>query len=105
MTVDVSELKHLDTTEYLGSDEAISIFLADAFEPQNPGYVAHAVGVVAQAKGMTEIAKKSGISRELLCRSFGENGNPTLQTLLPILSELGIKLTPTLTHTSKLTSC
>jgi len=100
MTLDVSELKRFDTTEYLDSDEAISIFLADAFETQNPGYIAHAIGVVAKAKGMTEIAKKSGISRELLYRSFGENGNPTLQALLPVLSVLGIKLTPTLTHTS-----
>lgn len=90
MSMDVHELKCFDATEYLDSDEAISIFLADALETQNPSYITHALGVVAKAIGITEIAKESGISRELLCRSIGENGNPTIETLLPVLSALGV---------------
>lgn len=88
--MDVNALKYFDATEYLDSDQAISIFLADALETQNPSYIAHALRAVAKAIGMTEIAKESGISREQLCRSTGENANPTLETLLPVLSALGV---------------
>lgn len=94
----ITELGVFDAAEYLDSDEAVSVFLADAFETQDPKYIAHAIGVVARAKGMTEIAKQSGISREQLYHSFGKNGNPTLQTLLPVLSALGIRLTPSYAH-------
>lgn len=96
--INTAELKTFDAAEYLDSDEAISVFLADAFETENPSYIAHALGVVARAQGMTEISKKTGIQREVLYRSFGENGNPTLQTLFPVLSALGVKLVPTIAH-------
>ncbi len=77
MTINIDELEVFDATECLDCDEAISIFLADAFETQDPRYIAHALGIVAKAKGMTEIAEKSGVPREVLYRSFGVNGNPT----------------------------
>lgn len=98
MSMDEPELNYFDAAEYLDTDEAISIFLADALETQNPSYIAHALCTVAKAIGMTEIAKESGISRELLCRSIGENANPTLETLLPILATLGVKQIPSLTN-------
>lgn len=84
----------------MDNDEAISIFFTDALETQNPGYIAHAVGVVAKAKGMTEIAEKSGISRKSLYGSIRDNSNPTLEPLIPVLSALGVKVTPMLSHSS-----
>lgn len=56
------------------------------------GYIAHALGVVARAKGMARIAGQTGLSREQLCRSFSENGNPTLKTTLAVMKALGIEL-------------
>lgn len=87
------KLTNFDPAEYLTSDEAIAVFMADAFETSNAGYIAHALGVVARAKGMAQIAGQTGLSREQLYRSFSENGNPTLKTTLAVMNALGIKLT------------
>ena len=100
MTIHLGKLKCFDASEYLDNDEAISVFLADAMETQNPGYIAHAIRLVAKAKGMTEIAEKCGISRKSLYRSIGENCNPTLEPLIPVLLALGVKVTPVLSHSS-----
>jgi probable addiction module antidote protein len=67
--------------------------MAEAFESGDAGYIAHALGVVARAKGMTQIASQSGLSREQLYRSFSENGNPTLKTTIAVMKALGIELT------------
>ncbi|WP_339057593.1 addiction module antidote protein [Candidatus Regiella endosymbiont of Tuberolachnus salignus] len=87
------QLTTYDPAEYLTSDTAIAIFMAEAFETNDTGYIAHALGVVARAKGMTDIANQTGLSREQLYRSFSENGNPTLKTTLAVMKALGIKLT------------
>ena len=81
--------------EDLNSDEAIAIFMAEAFKTNDAGYVAHALGVVARAKGRAQIAFQTGLSREQLYRSFSENGNPTLKTTLAVMKALGIELTAT----------
>ena len=82
-----------DPAEDLSSDEAISTFMAEAFQTSDAGYIAHALGVVARAKGMAQIAGQTGLSREQLYRSFSENGNPTLKTTLAVMQALGIELT------------
>jgi probable addiction module antidote protein len=84
--------KVFDPAAYLDSDEAIATFVAEAFETNDAGYIAHAIGVVARAKGMTQIAGETGLSREQLYRSFSENGNPTLKTTLAVMNALGVKL-------------
>lgn len=82
-----------DPAEDLNSDEAIAVFMAEAFETDDPGYIAHALGVVARTKGMSQIAKDTGLSREQLYRSFSENGNPTLKTTMAVMKSLGVGLT------------
>ncbi|MDQ0121142.1 putative addiction module antidote protein [Pseudomonas lini] len=77
----------------LDGPEAIAIFMADAFETGNAEYIAKALGVVARAKGMSELARETGLSREQLYRSFSEEGNPTLKTMLVVMRGLGIDLT------------
>ena len=67
--------------------------MAEAFETDDPAYIAHALGVVARAKGMSEIASRTGLSREQLYRSFSARGNPTLKTTLAVMKALNIKLT------------
>ncbi len=82
-----------DPAEDLGSDEAIAIFMAEAFATNDAAYISHALGVVARAKGMAEIAEQTGLSREQLYRSFSNKGNPTLKTTLAVMKALGIELT------------
>jgi probable addiction module antidote protein len=87
------KLTSFDPAELLSSDEAVAAFMADAFESGDAGYVAHALGVVARARGMAGIAKETGLSREQLYRSFSERGNPTLRTTLAVMKALGVDLT------------
>jgi probable addiction module antidote protein len=91
---DVREkLTSYDPAEDLLSEEAFGIFMAEAFATEDAGYIAHALGVVARAKGMTQIAEDTGLSREQLYRSFSENGNPTLKTTIAVMKALGMELT------------
>jgi probable addiction module antidote protein len=87
------KLSNYDPAEDLGSDEAIAIFMAEAFQSNDPGYIAHALGVVARAKGMAQIAGQTGLSREQLYRSFSARGNPTLKTTIAVMNALGVQLT------------
>lgn len=87
------KLSTYDPAEDLTSDVAVATFMAEAFETENSGYIAHALGVVARAKGMTEIASQTGLSREQLYRSFSAEGNPTLKTTIAVMKALGIALT------------
>lgn len=82
-----------DPASALIDDEEIAVFMADAFETGDAGYIAHALGIVARAKGMTQIARDTGLSREQLYRSFSEEGNPTLKTTLAVMKAMGIDLT------------
>ncbi|MGO8757882.1 MAG: addiction module antidote protein [Terracidiphilus sp.] len=86
-------MTNYDPADDLGSKEAIAIFMAEAFKTNDATYIAHALGVVARAKGMSEIASRTGLSREQLYRSFSAKGNPTLKTTLAVMKALNIKLT------------
>ncbi len=87
------KLTTYDPAEDLTSNSAIAAFMAEAFATEDTSYIAHALGVVARAKGMTEIAGQTGLSREQLYRSFSEHGNPTLKTTMAVMKALGIELT------------
>ncbi len=87
------KLTNFDPAEGLTSDEVIATFKAEAFASEDAGYIAHALGVVARAKGMTQLAGETGLSREQLYRSFSQNGNPTLKTTIAVMKALGIELT------------
>jgi len=82
-----------DPAAALETDEAIAVFLSDALETGDAGYIAKALGVIARAKGMTQIARDTGLSREQLYRSFSPGGNPTLKTTLAVMDALGVTLT------------
>lgn len=82
-----------DFAAALVDDEEIAFFMADALETGDAAYIAKALGVVARAKGMTDVAAETGLSREQLYRSFSEDGNPTLKSTLAVMKALGIELT------------
>lgn len=82
-----------DPAEALDNPESIALFMADALETGDAAYIAKALGVVARAKGMSDIARETGLSREQLYRSFSIKGNPTLKTMLTVMKALNIDLT------------
>lgn len=81
-----------DAAEHLDSEEAIAAFLAEAMEIGEQKFIVHALNTVARARGMTQIAKDAGIARQALYKSLGEDGNPTLSTLLGVFKSLGLTL-------------
>lgn len=83
-----------DPAEDLDTPEAIEYFLNDAFETGDPVYISKALGVVARAKGMTNVASDTGLSREQLYKSLSEKGNPTLKTILKVMKswDIGLKV-------------
>jgi probable addiction module antidote protein len=83
-----------DPAEMLDSDEGIEAFLAEAMETSDAKVIASALGVVARAKGMTNIARETGLAREHLYKSLSESGNPTLETTLAVLKAMGFHLAP-----------
>lgn len=84
----------LDIAEYLKTEEEIAGFLDAAFEEagDNPEYVSAALGVAARARGMTKIAKKTGITRAALYNALSAKGNPELNTFIKVINALGLKL-------------
>ena len=88
------ETTPFDAAEYLGSPEAQAVFFQDALETGDTGYIAHALGVIARAQGMSQVARVAGLSREALYESLSPTGNPTLSTLLGVAKALNIRLEP-----------
>jgi probable addiction module antidote protein len=82
-----------DASRYLTTPEAQIELLSDALASGNAAYVAQALGVIARARGMTEVAREAGVTREALYKSLSEEGDPRLTTLLGVLRALGVTLT------------
>lgn len=81
-----------DTAEYLETEEDMALYLEAALEDGDPQLVAAALGDIARAHGMTQIAKSTGLSRESLYRALSPEGNPELATILKVLHSLGLQL-------------
>ena len=86
------ETTRWDITEHLGSEEAIAAYLDAVFDEGDAAEIRRALGHIARARGMTELAKASGVTREALYKALGDNGNPTLDTLLKVTKALGVRL-------------
>jgi probable addiction module antidote protein len=82
----------LDPAELIETPEDVAHFLEAAFEDGTADEIAHALGTQARSKGMGALALKTGLSRQALYRALGEDGNPTLDTLLKVIRALGLKL-------------
>ncbi len=81
-----------DAARHLATPEAQAIFLRDALETGDAGYVAHALGVIVRARGMSQVARDAGVSREALYKALSPTGNPTLSTILGVTKALNIRL-------------
>ena len=82
-----------DPARHLETEDDILYYLEAAMEGNDPKHIASALGDVARSKGMTELAKKAGLGRQALYSALSENGNPTLETLVAVLSALDLELT------------
>jgi probable addiction module antidote protein len=81
-----------DTAEFLESPEEIKAYLETVLADGDPGEIQHALGVVARAKGMTQVAREAGVTREALYKALSPKGDPKLSTVLGVLRALGVRL-------------
>lgn len=84
--------KPFDTAEYLETPQDIADFLSEALATGDSGYITHAIGVAARAKGMSVIAEEAGVGRESLYKALDEHGNPRFATIVKVMGALGVKL-------------
>lgn len=84
-----------DASKHLDSDESIALYLEAVLEENDPVLLAVALGDIARAKGMTELARKAGLSRESLYRALSAEGNPEMATIMKVIGALGLHLTVT----------
>lgn len=87
-----------DSAEYLDTAEAIKVYMEEALETEDPTFIAGALGTIARARGMSQIAKKAGLSRESLYKALSAEGNPEFGTIIRVMHALGLKFSVTATH-------
>jgi probable addiction module antidote protein len=82
-----------DAADYLENREDLLVFLGDAFDSGDPDVIRHAIGTAARASGrMKDIAKRAGVQRESLYKSFGPHGNPSLATAVKAVQAMGFRM-------------
>lgn len=84
-----------DAADYLDSDEAIAEYLTAILEQDDPDLILKALGDVAKARGMTQIARESGLGRESLYKVFRPGAQPRFETVMKVMKALGVKITAT----------
>lgn len=86
------ETTRFDIQEHLKTPEQQLAYIEAALDEDDPAFLAKALGEVARARGMTQVAKDAGVTREALYRALSEKGDPRLSTLMGVMKALGLKL-------------
>ena len=88
------KLSKWDSAEYLKTDEDMVLYLEACLEEagDDAAFIAKALGTIARAKGMTQLANETGLGRESLYKALSGEGNPSFATILKVMTALGIKL-------------
>lgn len=81
-----------DLAEHLRSEEDIAAYLSVVIEEGEPGELAHALGIVARARGMAQVAEGAGLTREALYKALREDAQPRFDTINRVCRALGVKL-------------
>ncbi len=83
-----------DTAEYLKTDADMAAYLDACLEEagDDPAFIAYALGVIARAHGMSQLARETGLARENLYKALSKDGNPEFGTILKVIKALGLKL-------------
>jgi probable addiction module antidote protein len=87
-----TKTKSWDAAEHLETEEDMAAYLEAALEDGDPALVAAALGDIARAKGMSEIARETGLGRESLYKALSPEGNPEFATVLKVVRALGLRL-------------
>jgi probable addiction module antidote protein len=88
----IADLPEFDLAEYLKSQEDIAAYLTMVIDEGDTAELAHALGLAARARGMTEIARASGLTREALYKALRPDAHPRFDTISKVCKALGIKL-------------
>ena len=81
-----------DAAATLNSEGRIAAYINAALETNDAAFIAEALGTVAKARGMTQVAKDAGVSRVSLYRTLSAEGNPELTTVLRVMQAMGLQL-------------
>lgn len=81
-----------ELAEYLETEQDMQDFLDACATENDPTLIAHALGVIAKAKGMSALAEKTGLGRESLYKSLSDGGNPSFATIVKVVQGLGLNL-------------
>ncbi|MEQ1557151.1 MAG: addiction module antidote protein [Gallionella sp.] len=90
--ISVADLPVFDIAEHLDSEQAIAEYITIVLEENDPSALADALGVAARARGMTEIAKQSGLTREALYKALRADAQPRFETISRVCAALGVRL-------------
>ncbi len=90
--INVSELPEFDAAEYLNSEEDVAAYLTTVLEENDPSLLAAALGDIARSRGMTQVAKDSGITREALYKALRPGSEPRFDTVSRVCAALGVRL-------------
>jgi probable addiction module antidote protein len=81
-----------DAAEHLETVDDMVLYLEAAFEERDASLIAAALGDIARAKGMTDVARNAGLGRESLYKALSSDGNPELATVMKVMEALGLRL-------------
>ena len=81
-----------DPAEHLDTEEHMAAYLEAALEEGDPALIAAALGDIARAKGMTQVAREAGLGRESLYKALSPGGNPEFATIMKVIAALGLQL-------------
>lgn len=89
-----------DSSEYLKTEEDMALYLEACFEEagDDPAFIAKALGNIARARGMTQLARDTGLGREGLYKALSTEGNPSFATILKVINALGLRLHAGVAH-------
>ena len=90
--IKVADLPEFDAAPYLDSEEAVAAYLTDVIDANDASLLAAALGDIARARGMTEIAKSAGITREALYKALRPESAPRFDTVRRVCAALGVRL-------------
>ena len=94
----ITDLPEFDVAEWLPDEAAAAEYLTVVMEENDPAALAKALGTIARAKGMTQLARDTGIGRESLYKALSGEGNPSFATVLKVMSALGLSLNAGVKH-------
>jgi probable addiction module antidote protein len=90
--IKISALPVFDMAEYLDDDDAVADYISIVLEENDSAALVNALGTVARARGMTDIAKASGVTREALYRALRADAHPRFDTVQRVVAALGLRL-------------